>query len=146
MVKKTPAPSDGPQVPQHSCTQWDIKSEAALINFLLEHILEAGNSLNFKFPTFKKAAAYLAPLTVKGGVKNGTSCKNKWARVRTSPNHPHITLTCSDEGYLFYCAWADGAVGVRMERERWREHQRGGRVYLGGIRQGMSHASYFSSH
>ena len=70
MAWKKPASSEAPPTTS-SCASWDTAGGAALIDFLLlEHRSEAGDGINFKAPTFKKAAIHMAPLTVKGGVKS----------------------------------------------------------------------------
>jgi hypothetical protein len=78
MAKKKPASSDAPASTHAS---WDTASEAALIDIFLEPKSEAGNGINFKAPTFKKAAIHLLPFTLKGGARIVASCKNKWAQV-----------------------------------------------------------------
>ena len=83
---KKPATSEHPHTSNRA--NWDIASEAALIQFLLKHKSNASDGINFKAPTFKVAAVHLNHLTsfdskstIKGGAKNSASCKNKWARV-----------------------------------------------------------------
>ena len=71
MAKKKPTSSDAPP---STCTSWDAASEAALIDFHLENNSEAGNGINFKALTFKKATIHLIPFALKGGAKNPASC------------------------------------------------------------------------
>ena len=75
--------SSDSDAPVSTHVSWDMGSEAALIDFLLEHKSEAGDGINFKVPTFKKAAIHLISFTLKGGAKSAASCKNKWAWVCT---------------------------------------------------------------
>jgi hypothetical protein len=60
---------------------WTVDDETMLIDSLDEHQAEAGNRLSFKMPTWNGAAVKIAESTTKGGPKDGTGCKNKWAAV-----------------------------------------------------------------
>jgi hypothetical protein len=60
---------------------WTTDDEAVLIDYLDEHQAEAGDGLSFKMSTWNQAAVKVADSTTKGGPKDGTGCKNKWACV-----------------------------------------------------------------
>ena len=77
-MKRATSATDGPT---STCAQLDTGSEAALIDFLLQHVSVAGDGINLKALTFKKAAIHLIPFTVKGGANNERVCKNKWSQL-----------------------------------------------------------------
>ena len=60
---------------------WTVDDKTVLIDYLDEHQAEAGDGLSFKMPTWNGAAVEVAESTTKGGPKDGTGCKNKWACV-----------------------------------------------------------------
>ena len=60
---------------------WTVNDETVLIDYLDEHQAEAGDGLSFKMSTWNEAAVKVAESTMKGGPKDGTGCKNKWACV-----------------------------------------------------------------
>jgi hypothetical protein len=60
---------------------WTVDDETVLIDYLDEHQAEAGDGLSFKMPTWNWAAVKVAESTMKGGLKDGTGCKNKWACI-----------------------------------------------------------------
>jgi hypothetical protein len=61
---------------------WTVGDETVLIDYLDEHQAEAGDGLSFKMATWNGAAIKVAESTTKGGLKDRTGCKNKWACVR----------------------------------------------------------------
>ena len=63
------------------CAIWTVNNETVLIDYLDEHQAEAGDGLSFKMSTWNGAAVKVAESTMKGGPKDGTGCKNKWACV-----------------------------------------------------------------
>jgi hypothetical protein len=60
---------------------WTVDDETVLIDYLDEHQAEAGDGLSFKMPTWNGAAVKVVESATKGGPKNGTGCKNKWACI-----------------------------------------------------------------
>ena len=61
---------------------WSAKDEIALINFLIEHKAEAGDSATFKSVVWDAASQLLKKSRVKGGPKTSKVCSDKWTRVR----------------------------------------------------------------
>jgi len=60
---------------------WSLADENVLLDYLWEHRSEAGEGVSFRAPTLAGAAAKLKETTMKGGLKTGGSCKNKWGKV-----------------------------------------------------------------
>ena len=60
---------------------WTVNDETVLIDYLDEHQAEAGDGLSFKMSTWNGAAVKVVESTMKGGPKDRTGCKNKWACV-----------------------------------------------------------------
>ena len=60
---------------------WLATDEAELINFLLDHQAEAGDSATFKLVVWNAAALHLEQFQTKGGPKTANSCSTKWSRV-----------------------------------------------------------------
>ena len=72
-----PAP---PSKPKHA--QWSDEDVRALLDFLLEHRAQAGDTASFKNSVWQAAAEALgkAPPS-KGGPKTANSCQSKWTKV-----------------------------------------------------------------
>lgn len=60
---------------------WVSGEEVALINFLYDHIAEAGDNGSFKKTTFVSAAAHIAPFWQRGARKTAKMCQNKYSAV-----------------------------------------------------------------
>jgi hypothetical protein len=60
---------------------WNFKEEKLLIEFLTEHITEAGDGFHFKKTMFQAASNLLEPRHSEGRAKNWSSCKTKWQTV-----------------------------------------------------------------
>ena len=61
---------------------WSDEDEIELINFLIEHKAEAGDSATFKATVWNAASVLLEKSRVKGGPKTSKACSDKWSRVR----------------------------------------------------------------
>lgn len=61
--------------------KWTADDEKIFVGFLTDHLAERGDG-NYKMSTFNAAAVVLEERRTVGGPKTGTSCKNKWTRVR----------------------------------------------------------------
>jgi len=61
--------------------KWNENETLALLNYLQEHIAQAGDGGNFKTSTFTAVAAAIGPLLTQGPVKTGKMCKTKWTGV-----------------------------------------------------------------
>ena len=71
---------------------WSGKDEIQLINFLIEHKAEAGDSATFKPVIWNAATQLLEKSRVKGGPKTSKSCSDKWTRVhRTALDDDIVT-------------------------------------------------------
>ncbi|KAF8155441.1 hypothetical protein B0H34DRAFT_798629 [Crassisporium funariophilum] len=57
---------------------WTSAKETAYVDFLVDHVAEAGNGGNFKMAMFQRAVSHLAPLIERGAVKTVKTCQNKW--------------------------------------------------------------------
>jgi hypothetical protein len=55
--------------------------EKELINFLIEHKAEVGDSATFKPAVWNTASVLLEKSCVKGGPKTSKACSDKWTRV-----------------------------------------------------------------
>ena len=60
---------------------WTVNDETVLIDYLDEHQAEADHGLSFKMSTWNGAGVKVVKSTTKGGPKDGTGCKNKWACI-----------------------------------------------------------------
>ena len=60
---------------------WSGKDEIQLINFLIEHKAEAGDSATFKDSIFRAASEHMEKTCTKGGPKTFDRCHTKWGRV-----------------------------------------------------------------
>ena len=60
---------------------WFQQDETELINFLIEHKGELGETSSFKQSTWNAVAQHLDKIHVKGGPKTAKLCSVKWARV-----------------------------------------------------------------
>ena len=60
---------------------WSDEDEIKLINFLIEHKAEVGDSAMFKAMVWNAASVLLEKSHVKGGPKTRKSCSDKWTRV-----------------------------------------------------------------
>ena len=60
---------------------WSDEDEIQLINFLIEHKAEAGDSAMFKAPIWNTASQLLEKSHVKGGPKTSKACSDKWMRI-----------------------------------------------------------------
>ena len=64
------------------CTcDWSDEDEIQLINFLIEHKAEAGDSATFKAPIWNAASQLLEKSRVNGGPNTSKACSDKWMRV-----------------------------------------------------------------
>jgi len=71
---------------------WSEKDEIELINFLIEHKAEAGDSATFKSVVWNAASQLLEKSRVKGGPKTSKACSDKWTRVcRTALDDGTVT-------------------------------------------------------
>lgn len=70
--------------PTREAASWTKEDERMFVEWLLEHVSEAGDGGNFKISTMRKAATHLNKHLTKGGLKTGESCKEKWRKVRLS--------------------------------------------------------------
>jgi hypothetical protein len=68
-----PAPSDK--------AQWNDEETLALVDFLLEHKSEIGDSGSYKMGTYNAAASSIAAHHTLGPRKTGKMCKTKWRAV-----------------------------------------------------------------
>ena len=71
---------------------WSEKEEIELINFLIEHKAEGGDSVTFKAPVWNAASQLLEKSCVKGGPKTSKACSDKWMRVHGTPLEDGTTL------------------------------------------------------
>lgn len=62
--------------------QWSPAEEKALLEYLVDHVSEAGNGGNFKMTTFEAAAMHIAHLLERGAVKTKKMCHGKYNAVR----------------------------------------------------------------
>jgi hypothetical protein len=60
---------------------WTDADELAFINFLLDHIAEAGDGGSFKANIWNAAAVEILKHTTKGGTKVAGKCKAKYVAV-----------------------------------------------------------------
>jgi hypothetical protein len=60
---------------------WIDKDCVQLLEHLVENKAAAGDSANFKAPTFRGAATALEAIRTKGGPKSWKSCQNKYTSV-----------------------------------------------------------------
>jgi hypothetical protein len=60
---------------------WNNAEVNALVNYLYEHRLEAGDGGSFKDVTFNNTLTSIAPLLSQGPVKTGKMCKTKWSAI-----------------------------------------------------------------
>ena len=86
---------------------WSEKEEIELINFLIEHKAEAGDSVTFKAPVWNAASQLLEKSRVKGGPKTSKACSDKWLRVRRTALEDGTTSTFL---FLFLFLLAQGAL------------------------------------
>ncbi|KAF8992398.1 hypothetical protein BDQ17DRAFT_209154 [Cyathus striatus] len=61
---------------------WVSAEEFVLIQYLYDHISEAGDNGSFKKPTFEAAAIDIAPFHMRGAVKTAKMCQNKYTTFR----------------------------------------------------------------
>jgi hypothetical protein len=61
---------------------WTAAEEIALLDYLNEHLAEAGDGANFKKATFTQAAIHIAPLLKHGPEKDFKACQNKWSALK----------------------------------------------------------------
>ena len=60
---------------------WTVDDKTVLINYLNKHQAKAGDGLSFKMSKWNGVAVKVVESTMKGGPKDRTGCKNKWACV-----------------------------------------------------------------
>jgi hypothetical protein len=60
---------------------WVLTKEVAFVQYLSDHISEAGDNGSFKKHTFERAAAHITPYHEHRLVKAAKSCKNKYSAV-----------------------------------------------------------------
>jgi len=83
---------------------WSDTDETELINFLVEHKAEAGDSAMFKASVWNAAAQHLEQFRTKGGPKAANSCSAKWSRVRgTASDIDYLLTTVLAQGFLQHC-------------------------------------------
>jgi hypothetical protein len=75
-----------PKKPKSPPVQWNVQEIEALLDYLLEHVSEIGDSGVFKIATCNEAAKVLAKanLLTAGAPKTGAKCKSKWGSVCAS--------------------------------------------------------------
>ncbi|KAJ7787552.1 hypothetical protein B0H13DRAFT_1516628, partial [Mycena leptocephala] len=61
---------------------WLLPDEKELIEYLVDHISEAGDNKNFKPKTFKGAADHVELIRTRGGPKTHKSCSQKYNTLR----------------------------------------------------------------
>ncbi|KAJ7752714.1 hypothetical protein B0H14DRAFT_2405243 [Mycena olivaceomarginata] len=81
------APNAGPTnltsgLPTTGAAVWRVPDEMGLIEFLAEHLAEAGDNKNFTPKTFRAAADHLEKTRTKGGPKTFKSCQQKYNSLR----------------------------------------------------------------
>jgi hypothetical protein len=59
---------------------WSKQGEKELINFLIKHKAEVGDSATFKPSVWNTASVLLEKSHVKGGLKTSKVCSDKWTR------------------------------------------------------------------
>jgi len=87
---------------------WSEKDEIELINFLIEHKAEAGDSATFKPVIWNAASQLLEKSRVKGGSKTSKACSDKWTRVRRTTfddgtTHPPFFFIAQGDLQHSYC-------------------------------------------
>lgn len=61
---------------------WTTEDETCFLDALFEIKAEAGDGMSFKMTSFNAVALLVDKGRVKGGVKTGKACQNKWTTVR----------------------------------------------------------------
>lgn len=61
--------------------RWTTEDEKAMIEYLVNNKIHAGDSCNFKDTIWNEVAALLEARRIEGGVKTVKKCKGKWQRV-----------------------------------------------------------------
>ncbi|KAJ7811103.1 hypothetical protein B0H13DRAFT_2384147 [Mycena leptocephala] len=81
--KATSVPSNlPPGLPTSGDAVWLLPDEKELIEYLVDHISEAGDNKNFKPKTFKGAADHVELIRTRGGPKTYKSCSQKYNTLR----------------------------------------------------------------
>ncbi|KAG2353088.1 hypothetical protein BDR07DRAFT_1218992, partial [Suillus spraguei] len=96
---------------------WKEYEEVLLLDFLANHVLTAGDGLNFNKTTFSQAATYVnsngtpeQKQTCRD--KNPDSCKNKWNSLKAPYHH----VVCIKNGSGLTWSDTDGA-GISPESQ-----------------------------
>ncbi|KAF9524882.1 hypothetical protein CPB83DRAFT_909648 [Crepidotus variabilis] len=69
-------------MPPKDHASWSDADKTLLLDFLRDHAAAAGDSDNFKMPTFTAAALLVEAKRTKGGPKTGKSCQNQYNGLR----------------------------------------------------------------
>ncbi|KAF7349971.1 hypothetical protein MVEN_01298300 [Mycena venus] len=85
--KTSTAPSTAPAaapagLPTSGDAAWLVADEKRFIEYLIEHVAEAGDNKNFKASTFRGAADHLELTRTRGGPKTAKSCEQKYRTLR----------------------------------------------------------------
>ncbi|KAF7345661.1 hypothetical protein MVEN_01585700 [Mycena venus] len=85
--KTSTAPSTAPAaapagLPTSGDAAWLVADEKRFIEYLIEHVAEAGDNKNFKASTFRGAADHLELTHTRGGPKTAKSCEQKYRTLR----------------------------------------------------------------
>ncbi|KAJ7321924.1 hypothetical protein DFH08DRAFT_969817 [Mycena albidolilacea] len=122
------APSAGPTnltsgLPTTGATVWRVQDEMGLIEFLAEHLAEAGDNKNFTPKTFHAAADHLEKTCTEGGPKTFKSCQQKYnsapIAALSSMGQLWIFLMGADIDIITKDTWDDW-VAKNPEGKRFR--------------------------
>ncbi|KAJ6550061.1 hypothetical protein B0H19DRAFT_951966 [Mycena capillaripes] len=77
------APAAAPAgLPTSGDAVWLVPDEKRFIEYLVDHVAEAGDNKNFKATTFRGAASHLELTRTRGGPKTAKSCEQKYRTLR----------------------------------------------------------------
>ncbi|KAF7358447.1 hypothetical protein MVEN_00895200 [Mycena venus] len=77
------APAAAPAgLPTLGGAAWLVADEKRFIEYLIEHVTEAGDNKNFKASTFRGAADHLELTRTRGGPKTAKSCEQKYCTLQ----------------------------------------------------------------